>query len=98
MIQVNIAGLVAALKKEQPFTLPEMNEGTNYLFNRVYCRMANDDTVRLSALDFSAFEAEDIGSLNELYNDVIGRNNHQSENIAAALRKVDPVCRAAAYV
>jgi hypothetical protein len=98
MVQVNIAGLVAAIQKAPPFSFPEMNEGATYLFNLVYNHMANDNAVRLSELDFSAFEAEDINSLADLYNDVIEKNNHHADSIASTLRKIDPVCRVAAYV
>ena len=98
MIQVNIAGLVAALKNEPPFALPKMNEGTSYLYNRVYSRMANDEIVYLSDLDFSAFEADDITSLSSLYDDVFERNNHQAITITNALHNTAPVCKAVAYI
>ena len=98
MIQVNIAGLVAAVQKAPPFIFPEMNEGTSYLYSRVYNHMATGGDIKLSELDFSAFEADDIHSLIDLYSDVIENNSQQANSIAATLRKTAPVCKAAAYV
>jgi len=98
MIQINISGLMEAVKKASPFIMPEMNDGTNYLYNNVYSSMANDEPVSLSDLDFSAFESDDIQTLTRLYNDVFERNNQQANNIACTLRNAAPVCKAAAYI
>ena len=98
MIQVNIAGLVEAVQKVPPFVLPEMGDGISYLFNMVYIRLVNDETVRLSELEFSAFEEEDIQSLARLYEDLFEKNSHQAERIADTLRKAAPVCKAAVYI
>ena len=98
MIQVNIAGFVGAMQKAAPFVLPEMSDGASYLYNMVYSRLANDEIVGLSELDFSAFEEEDIQSLAGLYDDVLEKNSHQAYGIADTLRKAAPVCKAAAYI
>ena len=98
MIQVNIAGLAAALQKAPPFIMCGMNKGTSYLFDRVYTRLASGGEVRLSNLDFSVFEEEDINSLIALHNDVFERNIHQAERVADTLRKIEPICKPAAYI
>jgi len=98
MIQINIAGLMEAVQKASPFTMPEMNDGTSYLHNKVYTRLANDEPVRLSDLDFSAFEQGDIQTLTRLYADVFERNNQQANSIAGTLRNAAPICKAAAYI
>jgi len=98
MIKVNIAGLVEAVQKASSFVMPEMNDGTSYLHSKVYTRLINDGTVRLSELDFSAFESDDIQTLARLYNDVFEKNTRQAGGIADTLRKAAPVCKAAAYI
>ena len=98
MMQVNINQLVAALRKAPVYTQPEMDEGTSYLFYHVYNRILRGEKVRLSELDFAAFEEDDIHSLSELYNSVFERNNREAGCITGTLRKIDPICKAAAYV
>jgi hypothetical protein len=97
-MQVDIKQLAAALRKAPPFALPEMNEGTSYLYNRVYNRLVNGDIVRLSDLDFSAFEEDGIRALCSLYDDVIEKNAHHANSIANILREAAPICKAAAYI
>ena len=98
MIQVNIAGLMASMQKAPPFTMPEMNAGTSYLFNKVYTHLAKDETVSLSDLDFSAFEYDDIQTLASLHDDVFEKNNHQANSIVGTLRNAAPICKPAAYI
>lgn len=89
---------MTAVQEAPPFDFPEMNEGTNYLFTSLYCRLASDEEVRLSGLDLNAFSIEDVASLGELYSSVFEQSNYQVNNIAAALRRIAPVCKAAAYI
>lgn len=98
MMQVNINQLMTALRKVPIYTQPEMDEGTSYLFNRVYNRMLHGEKVKLSELDFAAFEEDDIHSLNELYNSVFERNNREASCITNTLRKIDPISKVAAYI
>ena len=98
MIQINIAGLVEAVQRASPFTMPEMNEGTSYLHNKVYTRLANDESVSLSDLDFSAFESDDIQTLARLHDDVFEKNSHQANCIVGTLRNAAPVTKAAVYI
>lgn len=98
MAQVNIAGFVEAVQAAPSFSLPQMDGGTSYLFNRVYKKMANGETVTLSELDFSAFDEEDINSLSGLYDEVFGRNNFQADRITYVLQKAVPICNASAYI
>ena len=98
MIQINIAGLMEAVQKASPFVMPEMNNGTSYLHSNVYTRLANDEPVQISELDFSAFESDDIQTLARLYNNVFERNNQQANSIAGTLRNAAPVCKPAAYI
>jgi len=97
-MHVNITQLVAAVLEAAPFMLPEMNIGTRYLYNSIYCPLARGEEVRLSCLDFSAFDSEDINSFNDLFNNVLDQNNCQANGIAEILRKIAPVSKSASYV
>ena len=98
MPKLNVAQLVAAVKDAPPSALPEMNEGTSYLFNKIYRRLASDGYVLLSDLDFNAFELEDLSILSSLYDHVFERYNCQASGIAGTLRGFAPVCKTATYV
>ena len=98
MMQVNILHLVAALQKEPAFVHPEMDIGTTYLFSHVYTRMVRGEKVRLSELDFTAFEEEDLHSLGGLYDEVLGKSNQEASSITGALRKIAPISKVAAYI
>ena len=98
MIQINIAGLMEAVQRASPFVMPEMNDGTSYLHSKVYTRLANDEPVHLSDLDFSAFEQDDIESLAQLHDDIFEKNYYQANSIAHTLRNAAPVSKAAAYI
>ena len=98
MMQVNIPHLMAELQNAPAFVQPEMDIGTAYLFNQVYTRMARGEKVRLSELDFTAFEEDDIHSLGGLYGEVFGRHNYEASSIAGNLRKIDPTSKSAAFI
>jgi hypothetical protein len=98
MITVSTTQLVDEIREADAFKLPEMNAGTGYLYDTVYCRMAGGHSVSLSELNFDAFEREDVDSLHDLYTDVFERNYHLADRIAATLRAIVPVSKAVAYI
>jgi len=98
MLKLNTAQLMAAVLEAAPFTLPEMDIGTSYLYNSVYCPLARGEEVRLSDLDFGAFDSEDINSLSDMFNNVLEHNDSQAGSMADTLRKIAPVSKAATYI
>lgn len=98
MITVSIKNLAEAIQEAEVYSLPEMNDGENYLYHNVYRRMSRGDDIRLSEIDFHAFESEDIESFGELYSDVFERNCCAADNIASTLQKIAPASKAVAYV
>jgi len=98
MITVSIRNLVEAVGEAEAFKLPEMSEGTGYLFDNVYRRLSRGEDVALSSLDFYAFEPEDLESLNGLYSEVFEKDYYTACAVASALRDTVPVCKAVAYV
>ena len=98
MIIVNVKNLVEAIREADAFALPEMKGGVNYLYDKVFTRMSKGHDVRLSDLDFDAFEPEDIDSFNNIYSDVFERNHYAANGIASTLRSVVPASKAVFYV
>jgi len=97
-MKVDLSLLTIAVRNVPDFVLPEMDEGTRYLYDTVYQTLAQGEELRLSDINFDAFELHDIGSLDDLYNGVLGKNGYSANNITSTLRQVEPVSRVAAYV
>jgi hypothetical protein len=89
---------VSALTEADAFKLPDMTDGTAYLYNSVYRRLARGEDVRLSGINFDAFEPEDVESLEGLYSDIFEKNNYVGDDIISTLQKVAPVCKAVGFV
>lgn len=98
MLKLNIPQLVTAVQNAEAFTLPKMNKGTKYLHRKVFCNLLTGHGVFLSDLNFNAFTADDIRTLSDMYEEIIGKNQHEANGIANTLRTIDPVCKATAYV
>jgi hypothetical protein len=75
-----------------------MNDGVGYLFEKVYSRMSAGCDVRLSELDFGAFEQKDVESFDDLYSNVFERNYRTADGIGSALRAAPPVCGTPGFV
>jgi uncharacterized protein YegL len=98
MITVSVTSFVDAIKKANGYRLPKMNEGTKYLYNTLYKQLAGGDDVKLSCLDFDAFEHEDINALNNLYSNVFERDFSMANSIIHTLHGITPMCKAVAYL
>lgn len=98
MITVSIRNLVEAIREADAFSLPEMNDGVSYLYDKVYSRMSKGHDVRLSELDFDAFDVDDIDSFNNLHTDVFEKNCYAADGIASTLREVSPICKSVGYI
>jgi hypothetical protein len=98
MITVSVKNLVEAIQEAEAFKLPEMNDGTAYLCDMVYRQLSRGLDVKLSELDFDAFEQEDINSFSEIYTDVFERNSCAAGGISSTLRSMAPISKAVAYV
>jgi hypothetical protein len=98
MMTISTTQLVDKIREADAFKLPEMNAGTGYLYQSVYQKLARNTEVKLSDLDFMAFEREDVDSLHDLYADVFEKNYHITDRITATLRAIVPVSKAVAYI
>jgi hypothetical protein len=98
MITVSVKKLVEAIRESDAFALPDMSDGVSYLYDAVYHRLSAGNDVRLSELDFGAFEPSDVDSLSELHENVFERNHNAAGRIAGTLRATVPASKAVAYV
>ena len=98
MITVCTERFAEAIKEAATFSLPDMTEGTGYLYKNLYNRLSKGEDVTLSSLDFDAFEQEDIDSLNNLHSDVFERNHYAASGIMSTLQKTAPICKAVGFV
>ena len=98
MLKLDLNQLADAVREADPFELPEMNKGTVYLFNNIYVHLAAGKEIRLSNLDFNAFDSEDLNTLSSLCNDVIMQNSRKAFDFVNTLRKIAPMSKATAYV
>jgi hypothetical protein len=98
MITVSIKQLVSAIAEADTFTLPAMSAGTAYLYDGIYKRLTCGEEVRLSGIDWSRFELEDVDTMRDLYSDVLEANESKADRIVGALRGIAPTVAAAAFV
>jgi len=98
MITVSIKNFVDAIRVADAYSLPEMDEGTTYLYDTVYRRMSGGHNVRLSELNFDAFEQADVDSIRDLFSNVFEQNHYMVGGISSTLHSLAPVCKAVGYV
>jgi len=98
MLTVSVKALVEAIQDTEAYSLPEMNNGTEYLYKNLYSRLVHGDTVHLSDLDFDAFEAEDVGEMEGLYNNIFCAHNSQASRLRAEFRNMPAAIVRTQYV
>jgi hypothetical protein len=87
-----------AVNESEAFSLPHMSEGSDYLYNNLYERLAREESVLLSELDFNAFELDDVDFMQDLYSDILEQNETKAYSIAHSLRGLPPAVVATAFV
>ena len=95
MVTVSVKELAGAIAEAEAFKMPDMNEGTAYLYDSIYNRLSRNIDVRLSDIDFGAFALEDVDNMRGLYSDVLAGNENKAEGITCFLRSLPPVAAAA---
>ena len=98
MITVNVAQLMSAISETEAFKMPEMNGGTRYLYDSVYGKLSKNVDVRLSEIDFTAFELDDVAALGKLHENVFERGCYAAAGITSTLQDTAPVCKVVSYV
>ena len=98
MIQINIKLLVEAIREAEVFSLPDMSAGADYIYNNLYKRLTHGEELRLSKIDWSRFELNDIDTMRELYFDTLENNERKADSIASILRGIPPAATVATFV
>jgi hypothetical protein len=98
MITVSIKRLLDAIEEADSFKLPDMSAGADYVYNKVYKRLAHNMDVRLSGINFDKFELDDVDTIRALYTDVLEDNFFKSERMSNNFRSLPPVVRTTAFV
>lgn len=98
MIKADIVQLITAVHEAPSYENLETSQGTSYLLENVYERLLYGEDIRLSDLDLTAFEAEDVNAFHDLFTNIISMNSYQAGAITEILRKIAPVHKDAVYV
>jgi hypothetical protein len=98
MVTVSTRRLMEAIEEADAFTLPEMNHGTAYLYENLYERLAGANEVRLSSLNFDAFELDDIIELDDIYEKYLEVPEERAGNIRRSLWGLPPIAAVSSFV
>ena len=98
MITVSVKQLVSAIEEADAFDLPDMSAGTDYIYNNIYSRLTRNMDVRLSEINFDAFELYDVDTMREMYSGVLEANENMAVTLADTLRNIPPAVTASAFV
>ena len=98
MISVSTKTLLSAIEEAEAFSLPDMNEGTQYLYDELYGKVSRGMDLHLSEIEFDRFELDDVDMLRDLYSDTLEANEIKAETLSHNLANIPPVAIASKFV
>ena len=98
MITVSVKNLLDAIEEAEEYKLPEMNEGTQYLYDELYGKASRGMELHLSEIAFDRFELEDIDEMRELHCTTLEANESKANTISSSLLCIQPVAAASEFV
>ena len=98
MISVSTKALLSAIEEAEVFTLPEMNEGTQYLYDELYGKVSRGMELHLSEIEFDRFELDDMDMLRDLYAETLEANERKAETLSHNLANIPPVATVSEFV
>lgn len=98
MISVSTKALLSAIEEAEAFNLPEMNEGTQYLYDELYGKASRGMDLHLSEIEFDRFELDDIDMMRDLYSDTLEANERKVETLTNNLMNIPPAAVASEFV
>lgn len=98
MITVSVKNLLDAIDEAEEYKLPEMNEGTQYLYDELYGKASKGMELHLSEIEFDCFDIEDIDEMKELYCTTLEANESKANTITNSLLCIQPVAAASEFV
>lgn len=98
MISVSTKTLLSAIEEAEAFSLPEMNEGTQYLYDELYGKVSRDMELHLSEIEFDRFKLDDIDMMRDLYSDTLEANERKAETLTHNLMNIPPAAVISEFV
>lgn len=98
MITVSVKKMASAIEEAEVFSLPDMSDGTAYLYDYIYNRLSQNTDVRLSEIDWDSFELNDIDAMRTLYSGTLEANEHMAGTLASTLWDIPPTSVVSAFV
>jgi len=98
MPTVCIKHLASALEEADAFSLPEMTEGAQYIYQNLYQKLLHHADARLSEIDFDSFELDDVDYIRDLHSDVLEFNEYHANNLMHFFGKLPALAVSAIYV
>lgn len=98
MISVSTKALLSAIEEAEAFSLPEMNEGTQYLYDELYGKVSRGMELHLLEIEFDRFELDDVDMMRNLYSDTLEANERKAETLTDNLMNIPPAAVASKFV
>lgn len=98
MISVSTKTLLSAIEEAEDFSLPDMNEGTQYLYDELYGKVSRGMELHLSEIEFDRFELDDVDMMRDLYSDTLEANERKAETITRNLVNIPPAAVVSEFV
>lgn len=98
MISVSTKTLLSAIEEAEAFSLPDMNEGTQYLYDELYGKVSRSMDLHLSEIEFERFELDDVDMMRDLYSDTLEANERKVETLTNNLVKIPPAAVVSEFV
>lgn len=98
MISVSTTALLSAIEEAEEFSLPEMNDGTKYLYDELYGKVSRGMDLHLSEIEFDRFELDDLDTMRDLYSDTLEANERKADALSHDFAKIPPAACAAKFV
>lgn len=98
MISVSTKALLSAIEEAEAFSLSDMNEGTQYLYDELYGKVSRGMELHLSEIEFDRFKLDDIDIMRDLYSDTLEANERKAETLTYKLMNIPPAAAVSEFV
>jgi hypothetical protein len=97
MLTISVKRIVDAITIAPTFTPPELNVGAQYIQEKIADRLARGNEVRLSEINFEAFDLEDIDGF-QSFHEHMGQHEHRCDQVAQAFFKLKPATVSGTFI
>lgn len=98
MITVSTKKLLSAIEEAEEFTLPEMNTGTQYLYDELYGKVSRGMELHLSEIKFDRFKLDDVDMMRDMYSDTLEAHERKTEALTHNLMNIPPAAVVSDFV